>query len=516
MRTTRVAALLVAAALPASAQKLLHVGPALGSVPNFAAVGDLDADGSPDYAVCTSPSLVELRSGADGSSLGTVSGADFSDAFGAALAGVGDVDLDGVPDLLIGAPLDDTAGTNAGWVRLFSGDDHSVLVSLQGTAAEQRLGSAVSSVGDANGDGTRDLLMATQAPFSGPVAGSVFLRSGLDGALLQSWTGAPGQGFGFSLAGPGDVDGDGLADVALTLPQGPSDVRLYSSATGLAIWGHTAHARDVRAAGDVDDDGTPDLIALADYFLDGTARVISGATGFPLLAFGDGGSWQFGPWGESADALGDVNGDGVIDFLLGEAFSEVAGRAHAYSGADGSKLYTVNEFTGQNIGPVFGEGTFGARAVPLGDLDDDGVPDFGVSEPQGVRTFSGFVNAFDVIYFGWTPLGSNQPDLFAASELSPGSKVDLVVKSVDASQPIFLVAGDSEAYLPFKGGEMVPMPLLVLGPFFANEPGALRVVGHWPNGAPAGIPLVLQAWIQDVSQPQGWAATNGAVGVSID
>jgi hypothetical protein len=94
--------------------------------------------------------------------------------------------------------------------------------------------------------------------------------------------------------------------------------------------------------------------------------------------------------------------------------------------------------------------------------------------------------------------------------------VYIVVTPIDGSQPIFIVAGGTEANLSCKGGVMVPQPLVVLGPFFGNEPGALRVTSRWPNGAPAGVKVVVQAWIQDVSQTLGWAATNGSAGLSLD
>jgi len=71
-----------------------------------------------------------------------------------------------------------------------------------------------------------------------------------------------------------------------------------------------------------------------------------------------------------------------------------------------------------------------------------------------------------------------------------------------------LVAGLSQVDLPFKGGVMVPAVDLVSWQV-ADEDGRLVLEGRWPEGVPSGTVLHLQAWMPDITGPQGFSATNG-------
>src|SRR5262245_25972331 len=99
-------------------------------------------------------------------------GAERSSQFGAAIAALSDVDGDGVADLVVGAPLEDAGLADRGVVRVFSGANGAVKRSLLGPAANARFGASVAGVGDVTGDGVPDFVVAA------PGASIVSSRSG--------------------------------------------------------------------------------------------------------------------------------------------------------------------------------------------------------------------------------------------------------------------------------------------------------------------------------------------------
>ncbi len=113
--------------------------------------------------------------------------------FGSAVAGVGDLDGDGVPDLLVGA-WGESPGTSpdvAGRAYALSGADRSVLHTLASPNEQESggFGFSVAGVPDADGDGVGDLLVGAVGESPGPSpnnAGRVYLYSGATGALLRT------------------------------------------------------------------------------------------------------------------------------------------------------------------------------------------------------------------------------------------------------------------------------------------------------------------------------------------
>ena len=189
----------------------------------FDVVGDLDGDGVVDLAAgalgndVAGPDAgqVQILSGRDGSVLHDLWGAAGADRFGTAVAGLGDLDGDGFGDLAVGAPGHDAGGDSAGTVFVHSGRDLSLLFSVSGRSPGDELGNLVAAAGDVDGDGVPDLLASALQDYNGG-PGYALLLSGRDGALLGELRGDDdNRNTGFALAGVGDVDGDGRAEVAV-------------------------------------------------------------------------------------------------------------------------------------------------------------------------------------------------------------------------------------------------------------------------------------------------------------
>jgi len=204
-----------------------------------AAAGDLDGDGKADFVVSTggAPNANGLASvhvfyGASGLALRPPmlrEGEQRDDGFGAAL-GSGDFNGDGFADLAVGAPRFDLGAElpDAGKAYEFRGG----AAGLAATAATvrtgapgQRFATSVAGVGDLNGDAYSDLLLgAPMASADGPISNGQFFAyfgggSGLSRDYDFTEAGAAGNDlFGAAAAGPGDMNGDGMADLAVAAP----------------------------------------------------------------------------------------------------------------------------------------------------------------------------------------------------------------------------------------------------------------------------------------------------------
>jgi hypothetical protein len=103
---------------------------------------------------------------------------DTSDELGSSVALIDDLHGDAVADILSGAINDDTGGTNAGAVLVFSGADGAVIdkAAYAGTSANAHLGFSIAAAPDIDGDGWADIVAGAEADDeAGADAGSVFL-----------------------------------------------------------------------------------------------------------------------------------------------------------------------------------------------------------------------------------------------------------------------------------------------------------------------------------------------------
>ncbi len=183
------------------------------------AVGDVDGDGVTDLAASTSTEFLGAAtdgfivvSGSTGAWLWSASG---SETFGSSVAVLDDHDADGVADLAVttGSTCDGGAFTEN--VTLLSGATGDVIRVIASPAAVGDCDvQSVTSIDDIDGDGLRDLALATYHLQGGPgTYGRVHLLSSVTGNTLAVEVGADGASYGFSVMSSGDRNLDGVTDL---------------------------------------------------------------------------------------------------------------------------------------------------------------------------------------------------------------------------------------------------------------------------------------------------------------
>lgn len=377
-------------------------------------LGDVNADKIPDFIVSAThndntayhPGSVWVVSGKDGSIVYNLNSNLDGDGFASGLGGrtvcnIGDVDADRIPDFIVGAYADDNNGSNSGSAQVFSGVDGSTIYTLNGDAANDWFGWAVSGMGDVDFDDVPDFIVVAIGYFK---AGYVRVFSGRDGFILYSlmsdspWDSTSiGDLFGHSPNGIGDINLDGASDFVVgarfdsQIRKNSGSVRVLSGKDGSELYrvnGKSVHEQFGQIAngiGDVNADGIPDFMACG--YASNFVGVFSGLDGSELYTVKANSSRRVILF--SMSPLGDVNRDGTPDFLLGSPYDfndpmngVRTGSARVFSGKNGAELYKVS---GDSNGDEFGWSVSG-----IGDVNSDGVPDF-VAGTNGryVRVFSG-------------------------------------------------------------------------------------------------------------------------------
>jgi hypothetical protein len=241
-------------------------------------------------------------------------------------------------------------------------------IRIDGVSELDEAGRQVAGAGDVNGDGFDDLLIAAPEGhfFGGGSAYLVFGRSGGGGPIalsqLNGQTGMRiqgGQGLGdhrhLPLAGLGDINGDGFDDFAVGAPSFDA----ASRGSAFVIYGKAG--------------GFPATLDVA---------ALNGANGFRIAGPRD--DFRLG---DSIGPAGDVNGDGLADFVVSAEGETAAGRSAAYVifGSTGARpaVLDPDSLTGANgfrvSAPVFTL-NLGASVGSAGDINGDGFDDLAISE----------------------------------------------------------------------------------------------------------------------------------------
>jgi len=293
------------------------------------------------------------------------------DGSGYSVSIIGDVNGDGYDDFLIGAPAwvykPNTEGKtyliygrSTGWIK--NVNLSTAQVTLFGENKKDCSGRDVAGVGDVNGDGYKDFLISSEVNNEGgSFAGKVYLFLGgkfkwLADANISSadatFIGKTGENAGSSISGVGDVNGDGFDDFIIG-----------------------AYSNDETS----DDAGKAYLIfGKASGWTRGE-RLAKANASFRGIADGD-------MAGSGVAGVGDVNGDGFDDFLIGaqgkDGVGYQSGASYLIFGkkagwARNISLSTADaSFEGEGAHDYVGDVNRGA-----GDVNGDGFDDFLISSP---------------------------------------------------------------------------------------------------------------------------------------
>ena len=296
------------------------------------------------------------------------------DGFGFCIDTIGDLNNDGITDVAVGAIHDEDGGTNCGalWI-LFMNEDHTVNHSQKisndhGNFDDYiepwaRFGTDIAPLGDMDGDNVEDIIVtALEAESGGHDRGAawvLFLNengtvkdqqkiSDIDGGFtgfLEDY-----DYFGSSVTNLGDLDGDGITDVAIGAKQ--------------------------------DDDGGTDRGALWILFLNDNGTVKSHQKISNTAGNFNGDLDNNDLFGNEVCVLNDINGDGIVELAVGSRLDDDGaydtGAVWILFISEDGNVITYNKISqtsGNFNGEIISEASFGTSVVCLGDINNDDIPD---------------------------------------------------------------------------------------------------------------------------------------------
>jgi len=292
---------------------------------------------------------------------------DANDEFGHAAAAVGDINGDGIGDLAVGAHNDDDGGTNAGAVYMLLLESNGIIKSAQKVSMlygsfsafytldpDDGFGCSIALLGDINNDGIADLVVGAagddDSTINAGAAYILFLDTNFDVNEAQKlsmnysdfgtfYTLDANDGFGVSLAALGDVDIDGVVDIAAGAHD-DNDGGTYIGAVYVLFLETNGNVKDAQKL----------------------SMIYGNFSSFYSLTAGD----QFG---DSVAGIGDMNGDGMNDMVVGaykdaDKDIKVGDCLHTTEGP--SIVHTIERVAikeGDMTYSIGLEGSFGAVAI---------------------------------------------------------------------------------------------------------------------------------------------------------
>jgi hypothetical protein len=307
-------------------------------------------------------------------------GTNNRDLFGASVSGAGDTNNDGYDDLVAGAWGYYSNGSAAGCIKIYLGgpDIDNVPDAIQmGFTGLDYLGHSVAGAGDVNGDGFDDVLAGAYGSDLGIAnGGAAFLYFGGQKLNLTPDITFPGlktpDQLGWSVSGAGDVNNDGFDDIIIGANRG-QPVKDSVGAAYIFL-------------------GGPSMDNIADVNLSGTA--------------------EYDEFGYCVSDAGDVNGDGYDDVIVGAPYNDAgannAGRAYIYFGGPAMDDVPDIVLTG-----VAADDNFGWSVSGAGDVNNDGYDDVIVGAPSNN---AGGADAGRAYLFLGGPSMDNVPDVLFTGE----------------------------------------------------------------------------------------------------
>lgn len=544
---------------------------------SIAAAGDVNGDTLEDFVLGLGEDGLYVVFGRDDDSFGseldlttldadsgtnvriTVAGGAGSSAANLVAAGAGDLDNDGLADIVFGVPGVNDGAEQSGIAGVLFGsatigtvgevvaDGANGFLFRSALGDDARLGTSVARAGDVNDDGIDDVVIG--APTAGAqddgAAYVVFGRdvasdgafaaeltpealNGTVGFAITGVSGAAGA-TGQSVAGAGDINGDGIDDLLIGAPDDASHGNPAGSGTAYAVFGQE------------------ELVT----------AVISAAAFGPSLDLGSLGSAEglVIPGLAAGDALGtsvaggvDVSGDGIADLVLGApGVQGGTGAAYLVYGAGGLSgtvdLGGLDGTTGTRLDGTTAGGAAGTAVGLSPDLDDDGGGEILVSDALGTASSARFIvygpAVPDAVDDGGAAFTTDEDTPFTtgnvlANDDDPaGGGLTVIAIDTSATQGLVIDEGDGTfAYSPngqFEGlgdGETgtdsftytvedsdgltdtATVTLTIEGVIDNMPPEAADDTGS----GPAGTPLII-AVLNNDSDPDG--DTIGVTGITV-